>query len=142
MTVECLLDANVLIYAASRNPGERHKAQRAAELMLTRRFSVSAQVLQEFFTTVTRKAAIALSPADAFAFIQALDPVPCVPTDRELVKRGIAIAAEFQISYWDGAVIAAAERLGATTLYTEDLNHGQRYGAVTVINPFRVGQPG
>lgn len=137
MTVECLLDANVLIYAASKNPGERHKAQRAAELMLTRRFSVSAQVLQEFFTTVTRKAAIALSPPDALAFIRALDSVPCVPTDRELVKRGIALAAECQISYWDGAVLAAAERLGAPTLYTEGLNHGQLYGSVRVLNPFR-----
>ena len=142
MKIDCLLDANVLVYAASRNPGERHKAARAAELMLNSRFSVSGQVLQEFFNTVTRKVAIRLAPADALAFIEALDAVPCAATDRELVKRGIAIAAQYQISYWDGAVIAAAERLGAPTLYTEDLNHGQRYGSVTVIDPFRVGVPG
>ena len=26
---------------------------------------------------------------------------------------------------------------GATTLYSDDLSHGQAYGPVTVINPFR-----
>ncbi|PAQ06083.1 hypothetical protein [Mesorhizobium temperatum] len=36
-----------------------------------------------------------------------------------------------------GAIIAAAERLGVKTLYTEDLNHGQTYGSVVAINPFR-----
>ncbi|WP_245435947.1 hypothetical protein [Mesorhizobium tamadayense] len=43
----------------------------------------------------------------------------------------------YEISYWDGAIIAAAERLGVKTLYTEDLNHGQAYGSVVAINPFR-----
>lgn len=43
----------------------------------------------------------------------------------------------YKISYWDSAMIAACERLKATTLYTEDLNHGQIYGTVTVINPFK-----
>ncbi len=43
----------------------------------------------------------------------------------------------FQIHYYDAAIVAAAERLGAEILYTEDLNHGQRYGTVLVQNPFR-----
>lgn len=138
MSAECLLDANILVYAASQNPGERPKAERAAALMLSARFGVSGQVLQEFYTTVTRKAATPLSKADALAFIEALDDVPCAVTDRELVKRGIAISTRYQISYWDGAVLAAAERLGAATLYPEDLSHGQHYGSVTVLNPFRL----
>jgi predicted nucleic acid-binding protein len=41
------------------------------------------------------------------------------------------------ISYWDAALVAAAEVIGAPILYTEDLNHGQKYGSVTVINPFK-----
>ena len=50
--------------------------------------------------------------------------------------RSIEIARRYQISYWDAAIIAAAGELGATILYTEDLNHGQAYGTVTAINPF------
>jgi predicted nucleic acid-binding protein len=34
------------------------------------------------------------------------------------------------------AVVAAAEALGASTLYTEDLAHGRTYGTVRAVNPF------
>ena len=44
-----------------------------------------------------------------------------------------------QISYWDAAVIGAAEALGAAILFSEDLNHGQLYGSVQVVNPFHTG---
>jgi len=43
----------------------------------------------------------------------------------------------FAISYWDGAILAAAAALGAHTVYSEDLNDGQLYGLVRVVNPFR-----
>jgi len=52
------------------------------------------------------------------------------------VKRGIESAERYKISYWDGAIIAAAETLRAGILYTEDLNDGQLYGSVRVVNPF------
>ncbi|MGH9483108.1 MAG: hypothetical protein ACRD1L_13550 [Terriglobales bacterium] len=42
----------------------------------------------------------------------------------------------YAVSYWDAAILAAAEALGAHTVYSEDLNHGQRYGQVRVLNPF------
>jgi predicted nucleic acid-binding protein len=45
----------------------------------------------------------------------------------------------FQISYWDAAIVAAAKRLGATTLYSEDLADGQVFEGVQVVNPFRAG---
>jgi predicted nucleic acid-binding protein len=57
-------------------------------------------------------------------------------TDFGLVAEGIRNSVKFQVSYWDGAIIAAAERLKATTLYSEDLSHGQRCGDVTIVNPF------
>jgi len=47
-------------------------------------------------------------------------------------------AVRYGISYRDGAIVAAAECLGARTLFTEDLNHGQRYGSVQAVDPFRV----
>ena len=42
----------------------------------------------------------------------------------------------YQVSYWDGAILAASEALGAATLYSEDVNPGQQYGSVQVRNPF------
>ncbi len=35
-------------------------------------------------------------------------------------------------------VIQAALRANAQTLYTEDLSHGQQFGALAVVNPFMV----
>jgi predicted nucleic acid-binding protein len=43
----------------------------------------------------------------------------------------------WQTSLWDALIIAAARESGATTLISEDLNHGQDYGGVRVLNPFR-----
>ena len=69
--------------------------------------------------------------------MEAPSKCPVVPVDESLVRTAIVLARRFQVHYYDAAIIAAAERLGAPILYTEDLNHGQRYGSVQVQNPFR-----
>jgi predicted nucleic acid-binding protein len=136
MTIEVFLDTNILVYAASRLKADAKKRKLAAELISTTEFGTSAQVLAEFYVTVTRKGAPPMSPAKAFEWIEQLEMQPCVAIDATIVKRGIETSAVHRISYWDGAIIAAAEALGATTLFTEDLKHGQVYGSVRAINPF------
>jgi predicted nucleic acid-binding protein len=137
MIAESFLDTNILFYAALGRETEELKRTRAKELLANEKFGLSAQVLQEFFVNVTRKTARPLSPVRAMEWLEQLDEFPCVPIDRALVKVAAEISARFQISYWDAALIAAAEVLGAQTLYTEDLNHNQLYGSVRVVNPFR-----
>jgi predicted nucleic acid-binding protein len=56
--------------------------------------------------------------------------------DVPLIKVAITISQRYRIHYWDAAILAAAERLGTEIVYTEDLNHGQNYGPVRVVNPF------
>lgn len=63
------------------------------------------------------------------------------PLDASLVRLGALMAERYRISYWDGAILAAAESLGAPVVYTEDLNHGQDYGTVRAINPFIENAP-
>jgi predicted nucleic acid-binding protein len=100
-------------------------------------FGVSAQVIQEFYVTATKKLKRPLSIASAARFVEQLLRAEFVGLDASLIKLGIAHSRHYEISYWDGAIIAAAEALGATTLYSEDLNHGQSYGPVRVLNPFQ-----
>ncbi|TIP76048.1 MAG: PIN domain-containing protein, partial [Mesorhizobium sp.] len=95
------------------------------------------QVLQEFYVNVTKRADVTLPPAKAAEWVAAISMKPCQDLDSAVVMRGIENSQRYQISYWDGAIIAAAERLGVKTLYTEDLNHGQAYGSVVAVNPFR-----
>ncbi len=137
MIAECLLDTNVLVYAVDASPENQAKQRIARDLISRVDFGTSAQVMQEFYVTVTRKLETPLSPDDALAFLDKLNVFASVPTDYGLISEAIRNSVKFQVSYWDAAVIAAAERLKAHTLYSEDLNHGQPYGSVTVINPFK-----
>jgi predicted nucleic acid-binding protein len=136
MRIDCFLDTNILVYAAAGRGAEEAKRQRALELIETEEFGLSAQVLQEFYVTVVRKLEVPLSAQQALEWIEQLEIFPCLAIDTGVVKLGIEMSERFQLSYWDGAIIAAAEALGAPILYTEDLNHGQRYGTVIVRDPF------
>ncbi len=81
--------------------------------------------------------AIPLSESKAAEWVCWLEPFCDVATDSFLVLRAIETAREYRISYWDAAIIAAAERASAPIVYSEDLNHGQHYGDIRVLNPFR-----
>ncbi len=136
MSVECFLDTNVLVYALSSATEEAGKKAKALELIESEDFGLSVQVLQELFVTVTRKIRRPLAPEPAVELIEALRAFPMANTDYPLVVEGIEHSLRYGISYWDGAIVAAAEALGAELVYSEDLGHGQRYGAVRVVNPF------
>jgi len=139
MSVDCLLDTNVLVYAVAGRGVEEEKRVRAVELIANEDFGLSAQVLSEFYVTVVRKIEVPLSAEQALEWIEQFDAFPCVAMDRAIVKIAIEHSERYQISYWDGAIVAAAEALGARILFTEDLNDGQLYGDVQVVNPFHVG---
>jgi predicted nucleic acid-binding protein len=136
MRIDCFLDTNVLVYAASGRGTEEAKRARAAELIRSADFGISTQVLQELYTALVSKVDIKLAPARAKQWIDELDKQPCAIVDKALIQVAIEISWRYRINYWDGAILAAAERLGTEIVYTEDLNHGQSYGPVRVINPF------
>jgi predicted nucleic acid-binding protein len=136
MTVPYFLDTNILLYAAAGRETAEAKRKRARDLILGARFGTSVQVIQEFYHNATRKIARPLSAARALAWVERLEKLPLVETDRALVRSGIVNSERFRITYWDGAMLAAAQRLGAPVMYSEDLNHGQFYGPVRVIDPF------
>jgi len=95
---------------------------------------VSTQVLIELFNVLARKQQ--MPPAHAKALITAYTGWSVVPSDVTLVRAAIDMSMQHQLSLWDAMVIEAALRGGANTLYTEDLTHGQRFDALTVVNPF------
>jgi len=137
MSVECFLDTNILVYAAAGKGAEETKRTRALELIESTEFGLSAQVLQEFYVTVTRKIAAPMPPTKALEWVEQFAAFPCVSVDTALVMIAAEISERHRVSYWDGAVVAAAEALGAPMLYSEDLNNGQTYNRVRVVNPFR-----
>lgn len=136
MTVPSFVDTNVLLYAASKAPEDSAKRQRARELLARPGLGFSAQVLQEFYSAAVTKQRLQMTHDDAVAVLEALNAFPVWPVTRELVLEAISTKQRFQISYWDAAILTAAKQMGCSTVYSEDLNAGQDYDGVKVVNPF------
>jgi predicted nucleic acid-binding protein len=136
MAVDAFVDTNVLLYSVSSSEDEAGKRATARQVLAGSGWGLSVQVLQEFYVNLVRPPRCAMSHADAVAAIRELLRRPTVATDVPLVLEGLRLKERFQLSYWDAAIIAAARALGAGTLYSEDLSHGQDYDGVRVVNPF------
>jgi len=133
--VDVFLDSNVLLYAAGGKAEAPEKHARAVEVLMME-FGLSSQVLAEFYVNATRKGPTPLAPDVAQEWVTQLSKKPCQPVDAAVMKSGIELSQRYRTSYWDGAILAAAKRLGASTTYSEDMNEDQDYDGVTVINPF------
>jgi predicted nucleic acid-binding protein len=132
------VDSNILIYAISTASDERKKSERALTILEEADLATSVQVLQEFYVQATRDTRRdRISHAEAVAFIQALCGFPVQELTVNLLQSALATRHRYQISYWDAAIIEAARALGCREVLSEDLSHGQDYGGVRVVNPFR-----
>lgn len=90
--------------------------------------------MAEFANVARRKSLSADATIDQWLVF--LGNLPFVPVDQAYVLAGLRVARRYRLKYYDGALLAAAERLGAPIFYTEDLNHNRVYGSVRAVNPF------
>jgi predicted nucleic acid-binding protein len=134
--VSVFFDTNVLIYCTDTSAPEKQATARALVSQASKAGDVviSTQVLIELFNVLTRKQRMPHEHARALVLNYAHWPV--VQSDLSLVTAAIEKSTQHRLSIWDGMVVEAATRCGAQTLYSEDMQHGQRYGALTVVNPF------
>jgi len=138
VTPRIFVDTNVLVYL--RDSTDPDKQSRAAEWMghlwESGSGSLSLQVLQEYYVTVTRKLEPGMAEEEAREDVAALRSwSPLVP-DLELLESGWAEQDRYGFSFWDALIVAAARRLGCTVVLTEDLQDGQDLGGMVVRNPF------
>jgi len=131
------LDTNVLLYSISTVPAEASKKARAIELLERRDCALSVQVLQEFYVQATRASRVDALPHDiAVGLIRAWRRFPVQETTLAVLDAALEIVARHRLAYWDACVVAAAQALGCERLYSEDMAHGARIGALTIFNPF------
>lgn len=132
------VDTNILLYAYDPAAGIRH--ERARELVgnlgRTRTGALSVQVLQEFYVNLTRKIAVPLPPDQAQQRLRVLSRRPSHPPLPPDVLAAADIADRQQLSFWDAMIVRSASELGCETLWTENLNPGQRIAGVEVRNLF------
>jgi predicted nucleic acid-binding protein len=130
---ERFFDTNVLLYLLSADPAKADRVER----MLASGATVSVQVLNEFAAVAVRKLGMTIAEArEALGAITAACGV--TPLTLEVHERGLQIAERYGFSIYGSLIVAAALESGCSTLYTEDLQDGQRIERVlTVRNPFR-----
>lgn len=136
MRADAFVDTSILLYAISTAPEEAAKKQRAREILAQPDWGLSIQVLQEFYVNATRPPQPAMRHEDAEAAIRQLLLHPTVDTHAALLLDALRLKARYQLSYWDAAIVGAARQLGASTLYSEDLQDGQEFEGVKIVNPF------
>jgi len=139
MSARVFLDTNVLIYAAAGDDVDPGKFTKAGEILTTETFAISTQVIGEFIRNVQnpRKMTSPLSDNEVDGWLERLFEFPVISIDREILLNAAFFQRRYRIDFWTGQILAAAQRFGAETLLTEDLNHGQTYGSVRCENPFR-----
>ena len=136
MTAKFFVDTNVLLYAGSHAVDDQGKRQIARAVLSQGGIAFSAQVLQEFYAVAVSKQRLGMTHDEAVAVLRSLTAFPVCAITHEAVIEAADLRQRCQLSYWDAAILAAAKRLGCDTVYSEDLNAGQSYDGVTVVNPF------
>lgn len=132
------VDTNVLVYAHDTTAGVKRDEARAIvrDLWESRDGCVSVQVLQEFFVTATRKLAQPLETRTAASAVEDFAQWRLHAPDAADVVAAIELHQRYDLSFWDAMIIHSAAALGCGVLYSEDLNAGQRYESVLVVDPF------
>lgn len=134
----CFFDTNVLVYCMDAGDPDRQARaiERFARACEQDTVVLSAQVLQEFYAVTTRKLQPPLSPAAAQAQVERLASFEVVGSSATSVLEATRLAARHQLQWWDALILEAALRAQADVLVSEDVQHGQRFGKLTVENPF------
>jgi len=130
--VSAFFDTNILVYA--QQPGAKGEQARA---LFAEGGKLSVQVLNEFIAVSRRKQAkdweeIKEAIFDALTLV---DPPLALTLDLHTSAR--MLAEDHSLSFYDALIVAAAIESGCDTLFTEDLQHGRKFGGLTIVNPFQ-----
>jgi predicted nucleic acid-binding protein len=132
-------DTNLFVYANDqRDLGKQSRALAVLRgLMQSGNGAVSVQVLQEYANTALAK--LGQSPDVVIRQMRLMESLGVVLPSPATVRRTVEIRQSYGIGFWDASIIAAAESAECDVVLSEDLNDGQYYAGVLVLNPFAAG---
>lgn len=138
MSARVFVDANVLVYAHDADAGAKHDVAKEAlaEIWAERCGVLSTQVLEEFYSAVTRKISRRLRHGDALEALRAYAAWDVQVISVATVLEAARLAERHRLALWDGLIVAAAVEAGAETILTEDFQDGARIAGVAVRSPF------
>ena len=138
MTGPVFVDTNVLVYHHdTADPAKQVRAESWITCIVDLRAGrLSFQVLQELYATLTHKLQPNLERQEARDIVDLLASWNPLAIDLPLIKQAWGLQDRYSLSWWDALIVAAAQAGDCRVLLTEDLQHGQRFGRVRVIDPF------
>ena len=138
ITAQVFVDTNIFVYRQDAlDPVKQSRAEDWLRLLVHRRCGrLSFQILQELYSTLTRKLKPGIPAARAQQIVRDLIVWQPVTTGLATLERAWFLQERYSVSWWDALIIAAAQSCECRALLTEDLQHGQIFGEVQVINPF------
>ena len=133
-------DTNIWLYAVDhREPVKRERAYELLEELARAGGCVLPwQVASEFVNGLRRwetRQVLTREKVDEFVAWM-IEMFPVTAPERLTVLTALDLSRRYCLSHWDSMLLAACLEAGVTTLYSEDLSHGQRYDTVLVVNPF------
>jgi len=131
------LDTNILVYAVDAHEGrKRDFATRIIEAAVGLDCPLALQVVGEFYAAATTKLKLDAKDAAARA-AQLIAGFDTFGYSVHAVRAALEEAPNSRFSYWDGLLLASAAEAGCTTIFSEDMADGARFGSIAVANPFR-----
>jgi predicted nucleic acid-binding protein len=139
MSDRFFLDTSIFVYSFDQTAPS--KAQKATDLirkaLATQKGIISFQVVQEFFNVALRRFAQPMRLADAEQYlITVFRPLLAVHSSPALYSEALRLQSQSGISWFDSIIICSAIQAQCNVLFSEDLQHGQRFGSLSVNNPF------
>jgi predicted nucleic acid-binding protein len=135
IAVDIFIDTNILLYAHDLDADDKyHTASQLVRGLWEERKvpALSIQVLQEMHVNLIRKG---VSVEESVEMVLRYLAWRVIHNTKTMLRRAFDVQQRWQLSFWDAAIVAAAQQAGARVLWSEDLNPGQNYGGVVVENP-------
>src|ERR1700675_4306417 len=139
MHVKSFLDTNIIVYAFGQSFPEKSKIARRliTDGAADKQAIISYQVVHEFINVALRGFHLAIVRSDLESFVlTALFPMMAISSSPALTIDALRLHNENRLAWYDSLIIAAALQGGCKVLYSEDMQHGRRFGDLIVQNPF------
>lgn len=138
MSARVFVDTNILVYSRDASEAEKQAValQWLAVLWQQHSGRISFQTLNEFYVTVTQRLKPGLTREEAQADIRNLLLWNPIAVDNTVMENAWLIQASHRFSWWDSLILSAAQIQDCAFVLSEDLQHGQPVGNLTIINPF------
>lgn len=133
------LDTNIFVYSfdTSATAKLRRSMQLIRQAVATGKGVVSYQVVQEFFNVALRRFAPPMTVAEAEQYLGTVfRPLLAVHSSPAFFAEALRLQDRYRFSWYDSLIVMGAIEARCSILYSEDMQHGQKFGDLRIENPF------